>query len=42
MYAKNVAFPSGFFVEGETKELYCVLHALFLENEEKNNETKNR
>ena len=29
MYAKNVAFPSGlfcnYFVEGETKELYCVL-----------------
>ena len=45
---KNIAFPSvslQLFVEGEIKELlYSIkfLHTLFLENEEKTNETKNR
>ena len=40
MYAKNVAFPSGFLCNSLLKEKF--LHTLFLENEEKTNETKNR
>ena len=46
---KNVAFPSGFLCNSLLKEkqrtLLCsikFLHTLFLENEEKTNETKNR
>ena len=36
MYAKNVAFPSSFLCNSLLKE------KLFLENEEKTSETKNR
>ena len=46
---KTLRFLAAFFelfVEGETKELYCVPSnfciTLFLENEEKTNKTKNR
>ena len=49
---KNVAFPSGFLYnsllkEKQIKELLLLcsikfLHTLFVENEEKTNETKNR
>ena len=49
MYAKNVVFPSGFLCNSLLKEkkrtLLCSIkffHMLFLENEEKTNETKNR
>ena len=42
---KNVAFPSGFLCNSLLKEKQNsikFLHMLFLENEEKTNETKNR
>ena len=46
---KNVAFPSGFLCNSLLKEKqknYCVLshflHTLFLKNQEKTSETKNR
>ena len=51
MYAKSVTFPSGFLCNSLLKEkqikrtLLCsikFLHTLFLENEEKISETKNR
>ena len=46
---KNVAFPNGFLCNSLLKEkqknsivFYQILHTLFLENEGKTNETKNR
>ena len=51
MYAKNVAFPSGFLCNSLSKEkqknsivfsqIFYII-TLFLKNEEKTNETKNR
>ena len=48
MYAKSVTFPSGFLCNSLLKEkqknsiVFIFLHILFLENEEKTSETKNR
>ena len=49
MYAKSITFPSGFLCNSLLKEkqknsivFYQIFAMLFLENEEKTSETKNR